>query len=237
MGRSMKPITTFLSLGLLLAAGILPAAEPLRLAILGDSTVCAYPADKSERGWGMYVAEWFKPGTVTVTNFAKSGRSTKSFIKEGLWEKAKQTKPDFVFIQFGHNDSHAKGRPEATDASGDFKDFLRRYADEARALGATPIFVTPMHRRVFHSDGTLDDILKPYAAAMKEVAAEKHAAVIDLHASSGALVLKLGEQASAAHANKAGDRTHFNEAGARAMAELVRKELPKAEPRLAERLK
>src|SRR5262245_45409627 len=81
------------------------AAEPLRLAIIGDSTVCDYPAEKPERGWGMFIEGYFQPGTVHVSNFAKSGRSTKTFIKEGMWDKTLKERPNFILIQFGHNDS------------------------------------------------------------------------------------------------------------------------------------
>src|ERR1043166_3114388 len=147
-------------------------------------------------------------------------------------EKALTEKPDFVLIQFGHNDSHATDRPEATSAAGDFRDYLRGYIDESRAAGATPILVTPMHRRTFDKDGKLTDILGPYAEAMKEVGAEKKVAVVDLHAASGKLFQQLGDAASAEMANQAGDRTHFNEKGARAMAELVMQELPTGAPPL-----
>ena len=94
-----------------------------------------------------------------------------------------------------------------------------------------------MCRRTFGPDGKLNDALRPYANAMKEVAAEKKVGVIDLHSTSGELFQKLGEAGSAELANKAGDRTHFNEKGARAMAELVMKELPTAEPSLRVLLK
>jgi lysophospholipase L1-like esterase len=139
--------------------------------------------------------------------------------------------------QFGHNDSHGPGRPESTDAATSYKEYLRRYIDDARAIGATPILVTPMCRRTFGSDGKLDDALGPYANAMKDVATEKKVGVIDLHSTSGELFQNLGEAASAELDNKAGDRTHFNEKGARAMAGLVMKELPAVEPSLRSLLK
>jgi lysophospholipase L1-like esterase len=199
--------------------------------------VCEFPASRPQRGWGQFVEEHFQPGAVKVINLAKNGRSSKSFITEGLWDQAKAQRPEFVLIQFGHNDSHARTEPKATDANGDFKEYLRRYADEARALGAKPIFITPMHHRTFHSDGSLSDILKPYAEAMKAVAAEKSAAVIDLHTMSGELFARLGEKGSEQYANAPGDRTHFNEAGARTMAGLVMRQLPGAEPRLAKVLR
>jgi lysophospholipase L1-like esterase len=206
---------------------------PLRIVVVGDSTVCEYPPSRPDRGWGMFLAEHFKPGTVEVINLAAAGRSTKTFIKEGRWAKALAEKPDIVLIQFGHNDSHAPEKPEATDAATDYRTYLRRYIDDTRAAGATPVLVTPMVRRTFNPDGTLQDALAPYADAMKTVAAEKHVGLVDLHASSKRLIQKLGPTASADLANRKGDATHFNEQGARAMAELVTTEIPAAAPALA----
>jgi rhamnogalacturonan acetylesterase len=208
---------------------------PMRLVIIGDSTVCEYPQTRPERGWGQFIQERFD--NVAVINLAASGRSTKTFIEEGLWKKALEQKPDYVLIQFGHNDSHGPDKPESTDAATTYKDYLRRYIDDSRAIGATPILVTPMVRRTFDAAGQLIDALAPYADAMKDVAKDKKVPVIDLHASTKALVEKLGPDASAEMANKTGDATHFNEKGARAMAELVLKDLPLAEPKLKEYLK
>ncbi len=230
------PFAIFLSLLALLA--VAKSADPAKLtiAIIGDSTVCDYPAEHACRGWGQFIAEHFKD-TVRVTNHAASGRSTKTFIAEGRWKRALAEKPDFVLIQFGHNDSHGPAKPESTAAATDYRDFLRRYVDESRAANATPIFVTPMHRRTFGADGALKDILQPYADAMKLVAAEKKVPVIDLHAASGALFLQLGKERCPELANAPTDFTHFNEKGARAMADLVMKELPAADARLAAELR
>ena len=210
---------------------------PVRIVLVGDSTVREYPADRPDRGWGQFVRERFKDGTVTVVNLAASGRSTKTFIEEGRWKKALAEKPDYVLIQFGHNDSHAPGRPESTDAATAYREYLRRYVDEARAVGATPILVTPMVRRTFDARGRITGNLGPYADAMKAVGREKKAAVIDLHAASLALAERLGPEKSAEFANKPGDATHFNEKGARAMADLVLRALPLAEPKLKDYLK
>lgn len=219
-----------------------PAARPLRLVIVGDSTVCNYPATSPNRGWGQFIQERFKDGTVRVINLAASGRSTKTFIREGRWKKALEEKPDYVLIQFGHNDSHGPGHAEATSASGDYKDYLRRYVDESRAVGATPVLVTPMVRRNFDAQGKIAEPtgagnLIPYVNAMKEEGHEKKAPVIDLYASSKALAETLGGAKSADLANREGDHTHFNEKGARAMAGLVMKELPGAAPGLKPFLK
>jgi len=185
----------------------------------------------------MFIEERFQQGSVKVINLAAAGRSTKTFIKEGRWQKALDEKPDYVLIQFGHNDSHDPGKPEATDAATDYKDYLRHYIDDTRAIVATPILVTPMVRRTFRADGGLDDGLQRYADAMEGVGVEKKVPVIDLHASSKKLVEQLGPEKSAEMANKQGDNTHFNENGARAMADLVMKELPVAAPKLKDYLK
>lgn len=232
--------TAALSFCLLLTMSIQAKAEavksPLRLALIGDSTVCDYPTDKPQRGWGQFVQDYFK-NEVTVINLAKGGRSAKTFIKEGLWQKTLNEKPDVILIQFGHNDSHAPDKPEATGAGTDYKDYLRRYIDDTRASGGTPILITPMVRRNFGPDGKLRDILQPYADAMKQVGTEKKVPVIDLHTSSWALVEPLGSKGSADMTSAPGDGTHFNRKGAKAMAELVMKELPAAAPILKRHLK
>ncbi|MEI9893390.1 MAG: rhamnogalacturonan acetylesterase [Chthoniobacter sp.] len=212
-------------------------ATPVKIAVIGDSTVCEYPADSPNRGWGHYIGESFREDAVQIVNLAAGGRSTKTFIGEGRWTKTLAEKPQFILIQFGHNDSHAKDHPEATDAATDYREYLRRYVTEARAAGAVPVFITPMQRRNFRPDGTLEDILLPYAEAMKAIGAELHVPVVDLHAMSGELYLQLGPEKSLELANKPGDATHFGEKGARTMAELVMSKLPGAVPELKPLLK
>jgi 6-phosphogluconolactonase len=234
------PLAWILSLcaGVLLAAPAVRAADqpaPLRVVLIGDSTMCEYPSTDPRFGWGHFLQDYFND-SVRVINLAKSGRSTRTFIGEGLWAAALKQKPDFVLIQFGHNDSHGAGHPEATDAASTYRDFLRRYIDETRAAGATPILVTPMCRRDFGADGQLQNGLRPYADAMKAVAAEKQVGLVDLNASSVLLAQALGPTRSLALANRPGDATHFNEQGARAMAELVMRDLPAQAPALAARL-
>ncbi|HTB62374.1 MAG TPA: rhamnogalacturonan acetylesterase [Opitutales bacterium] len=209
--------------------------KSIKLVIVGDSTVCIWPANDSlhREGWGMEMQPFFK-SELQVVNLALSGRSTKTFISEGHWDKALAEKPDLVLIQFGHNDSHAPTNPEATDAATSFRDYLRKYIDDTRAIGAVPVLVTPMCRR------TATDNLQPYADAMKIVGAEKHVPVIDLHASSAKLYAQLGPDVQSLEANVAGggyDTTHFNAAGAKAMAKLVMDEFPAAAPQIKPYLK
>lgn len=220
-GLKLLSALSTISLSLLCAA----AAPPLKIAITGDSTVANYPLTGPARGWGQYLPESF-PSHITFINLAKNGRSTKTFRSEGLWAKTLAEKPNFILIQFGHNDSHDPSKPEATGAQTDYKQNLRLFIDEARAAGATPILITPMQRR------TAQDTLQPYADAMKEVAAEKQVPFIDLHAKSGQLYQRLGPEETASLAATATDQTHFNEKGARAMAALVLEDLPRCDPRL-----
>ena len=218
------------------------SSKAIRLVLVGDSTVCNYPDKSPNRGWGQFIEEKFADKSVTVINRAASGRSTKSFISEGRWKKALADKPDIVLIQFGHNDSHATTRPEATDPEKDYKENLRKYIDESRAIGAMPILVTPMVRRIFDEHGKIIEPEGPrgldvYASSMKAVGSEKNVPVIDLYSMSKALAEKIGPEASLELANKKGDSTHFNEKGARAMAGLVMQELPSAAPQLKPLLK
>lgn len=210
--------------------------HPLRLVIVGDSTVCNYPASNIKRGWGMYIQNYFKPD-LKVINLARSGRSTKTFIQEGLWARTLKEKPDYVLIQFGHNDSHAPGRPESTDANTTYKAYLRQYIAEARAVGAKPVLVTPMCRRNFDADGKLKDALLPYADAMRKVAEKNAVPLVDLHTESARLFERLGPAGSNQFADKPSDHTHFNEQGAKAMAALVMQQLPLVEPSLKPYLK
>jgi lysophospholipase L1-like esterase len=218
-----------------------PAGEPgakkgpLRVVLLGDSTVCDYPPEAPVRGWGQYLAEGLK-GPVVVRNLAASGRSTRTFLKEGRLQKALAERADFALIQFGHNDSHARGRPESTDAATDFQENLRTYVQAFRKAGTVPILVTPMHRRTFRADKVTEE-LKPYADAMKAVAAEMKVPVVDLYTRSGELFERLGDAGSADLSSSTKDRTHFSEKGARAMARLVLEGLKATDTRLKETIK
>ena len=243
----LRPILILVSFASMVfsAASAAEPSLPVRIATIGDSTMCEYPADRPKRGWGHYVEEHFRSDTVKVFNTAADGRSSKTYIQEGRWEKTLQEKPNYVFIQFGHNDSHQPANRESTDPATTFKDYLRRYIDESRAAGAIPILVTPMVRRKWDEAGKFSEappnpgyrVLGTYTAAVREVGTEKKVPVIDLYASSLAFFAKLGPVASIEFANSPTDNTHFNEKGARAIADLVFRELPAAAPDLSKLLK
>ncbi|HEY9247987.1 MAG TPA: rhamnogalacturonan acetylesterase [Rariglobus sp.] len=212
---------------------------PPAIALIGDSTVCDYPLTGRMRGWGQLLPEYLQAG-VAVRNEAKGGLSTKTFPRD-RWRALLASHPDYVLIQFGHNDSHAKDRPESTDAATDYAENLRHFVAEARAAGVTPILVTPVRRRLFKQGKTTEE-LAPYAESMRGVAEETKTLLVDLHAMSGDLYARLGETDSTPFTLNAtdqadrpglGDRTHFTEYGARRMARLVAEGISKADTRLS----
>lgn len=212
------------------------ADDSIRIALAGDSTVKTYTKEGDPtRGWGQTIGSFFKDN-VKFENHAEGGRSTKTFINENRWKKILDSKPDYVFVQFGHNDSHAKDKPESTDAATDYKEYLRQYADDALKAGIKVIFITPMHRRSFRNGKVTEELL-PYANAMKEVAKEKNILLIDLYSSSGKLLEEKGEEPATDLFCSVKDRTHFSQKGAEEMARLIVEDLKKTDSPLKNYIK
>jgi lysophospholipase L1-like esterase len=193
--------------------------------------MASYPNPPKDRpdlhGWGQVFGEHFT-ARVEILNRAASGRSTKSFVAEKRWAKVLEERPDYVFIQFGHNDQ--KDKDLAPD--GGYREYLARYIEEAKKAGIKPVLVTPVARRTFDKDGKPTTTLGPYADATKKVAKDQGVPVIDLHQLSFELYGKLGDKGSADFSPAEADRTHFSKKGAKAIAELVAKQLPDAVPEL-----
>ncbi len=206
----------------------------IKIVLVGDSTV----ATKS--GWGNGFASRLTDGAECV-NRAVSGRSSKNFRDEGHWEKALALKPDYVLIQFGHNDMPGKGPERQTDPKTTFPEKLARYIDEARAQNAKPILVTSLTRRTFGPDGKIKSTLGPYVEATKKVAAEKNVPLIDLHALSIVHVEAMNRDDVTAlepvTASGARDFTHLSEKGAEVFGNIVADEVSKVVPELAPLIK
>lgn len=208
--------------------------------MIGDSTMCMYePSRAPLTGWGMPFAGFFD-STVVIDNRARGGRSTRTFISEGRWQPIADSmqEGDYVLIQFGHNDEAKEEKyKERYTPVADYKTNLIKFITEARARKAIPVLITPVTRMQFDKDGKIKETHKEYSAAVWEVGKEYAAPVIDLDARSRDLLQQFGP----AHAKllfmqldsldhpaySAGqkDNTHFNEYGARRIAELVLKEL------------
>jgi pectinesterase len=202
--------------------------------LVGDSTMSDKEAKAfPETGWGMPFEHFFD-STVTIDNRAKNGRSTRSFIAEGLWEGVVDhlRRGDYVFIQFGHNDE-VKEKTDRFTTPAEFTDNLERYISDTRKKHAVPVLLTPVTRRRFSPDGTAEETHPVYADLVREVAAKQKVALIDMDAKSIALLQDAGpvrsiqwynHLAPGEHPNYPDGRkddTHFSPAGARKMADLV----------------
>lgn len=176
-------------LAALLASCAIAQTAPIRIILVGDSTVAV------KSGWGPgFCAD--VTAEVTCLDMAKGGRSTSSYRAEGSWEqvlselKRGTFAATYVLIQFGHNDQPGKpGR--STDLATEFPANLRRYVEEVKAAGAKPVLITSLTRRIFRN-GRLSDTLQPWADATRKVAADEGVPVLDLHADSMAAVEKMG---------------------------------------------
>ena len=228
----------------------LPVSAQLTVYLAGDSTA----ANKSEKarpetGWGEMLQRHFDPTKVKVDNRALNGRSTKSFIDEGHWQKLVDAlkKGDFVFIEFGHNDEK-KDKPAIYASPDDYKVNLTRFIREVRAKGATPVLMTPVSRRKFENNAVVKTHGE-YPDAVKAVGKAEKVAVIDMESKSAAVHSQLGEEGSRTLFNqlKPGenpnypkgveDNTHFNPKGAEEMAKLAVEGIKEDKLKLAKYLK
>jgi DNA sulfur modification protein DndE len=210
------------------------AAENPRIYTIGDSTMCNYPLDGALRGWAMALGDHFIDPAM-VHNHATSGRSTKSFIDEGRWDKvmAELRAGDFVIIQFSHNDEKKEDPKRYTDPATSFRDNLRKFIRETRSKNATPILATPVSRRKFDAQGKLQLTHGAYPDAIRAVAKEEKVPLIDLEKSTFAWLQATGDEPSKKFfmwfepgehpkvPEGSKDNTHFREAGAKAVAQLA----------------
>ncbi len=207
-----------------------------RVFLAGDSTMAPkLPADAPETGWGMIFPEYFDTTAVRFENHAVNGRSTKSFRSLGHWDKmiARVQAGDYVFLQFGHNDSKVDDTVRYAPAKTVYRANLLRFIAEIRAKGGQPILLTPVVRRKFDEKGQFVDMHGDYPGVVREVAAAQQVPLIDLWAKSKTLVEQLGaDDSKQLFMNFAGglypkfpaakeDNTHFSPFGAALMAGLV----------------
>lgn len=223
--------------------------KKIKVYLIGDSTIAnkeikAFP----ETGWGMPF-RYFFDSTVEVDNRAKNGRSTKSFIAEGLWQLVVDNlnEGDYVLIQFGHNDEGKEkvGRYTTPD---EFKINLTKYVNDSRNKKAIPVLITPVARRTFDSTGKIKESHPVYSDAVREVAKQMNVPLIDLDEKSKELLQQFGQENSkwlynytsvGEHPNYPDghkDDTHFSELGARKMAEIVLAEIKSLQLDLVNRI-
>ena len=223
------------------------------LYIIGDSTV--RNGDGSGRngqwGWGSFMAAYFDTTKISVQNQAIGGRSSRTFITEGRWDKILATlkKGDYVLMQFGHNDAsplddtaRARGTIKGTGIESkeiynpitkkqetvySYGWYLRKYVHDTKAKGAIPIICSLIPRNQW-KDNKVQRSNDSYAKWAADIAREEGAYFIDLNN----LIADDYDKIDTAKVSSFfyGDHTHTNEAGARRNASVVVNEIKRINP-------
>ena len=212
------------------------------LFLIGDSTVKNGSGDgaNGQWGWGEPIAAYFDPAKITVLNRARGGRSSRTFITEGLWDQVLSAmKPgDFVLMQFGHNDggplndnSRARGTIKGTGEEIEEIDnmltnkheivhtfgwYLRKYVTDTKSKGSTPIICSPIPRKIWKDGKIVRDQYAPWAEA---VAKSERVAFIDLNQIIARQYEAMGQEK--VEALFADEHTHTTLAGAELNAASV----------------
>ena len=265
----MRNIITFVLCTLYLCT---LSAAPRRVHTIGDSTMSDYkPAATPKRGWGMYLQVFFNQDSIEVNNRGKSGASTRTFYEtENLWPSVKRQMKagDYLIIQFAHNDEKCKGedvyvqnaklRAEGKDTLTDmrgtepnttYKQYLRKFINEAREMGVKPILMSPICRAYF-KDGKINEEGrhnltsermnelknegdKDYVRCMREVAEEMQVPFLDMTERTREMYESEGQEICMKRYFNCGDKTHTGQEGGMLNAHLAYL-LIKNSPELAE---
>ena len=231
-----KFFLTLLTCTLLCGLSLGAAKSKIRIFVAGDSTAQTYSEENSiQRGWGQRLQLFFDEDKVEVVNRSIGARSSGTFISEGRWDGImRDIQPgDFVIVQFGHNDTSPNmARYVAPDA---YKANFAKFANNARAKGATPIFCTSIAMRTWKNGELV--VERPHFAEyiqyVRDVAAELNVILIDMHKETLDLIRSLGDEGSkelyyhvkvgdhpSIQADKQDD-THLREKGAMAYAKII----------------
>lgn len=207
--------------------------------IAGDSTAQSYNIAKTypQTGWGQVFADYLTDDII-VENRSMAGRSSKSYNNDGRMDNIlTEIKPgDYVLIQFGHNDGSSK--PERYISIDDFKKLIaEKYIGETVKRGAIPIILSPTPHYSPDENGKFAPTILDYSQAAKEIAAETNTVFLDVQAKIAERWTELGAEKvkkfyfinekgeSVAYPDGTDDHTHFKEAGAREVAQIVATEL------------
>ena len=236
---------------LICSATAFSQSAPVTIFLAGDSTMAAkLPEKRPETGWGEMLQQYFDPTRVVVDNHAQNGRSTKTFISEGRWQAIvdKLKNGDWVFVQFGHNDSSKEKGERYTPPDG-YRANLVRFILDVRVSKANIVLLTPVMRRRFDKDGNFVDSHGEYPDIVRSVAREQKVPLIDMHRKSEAIIKKLGVDGSrvlflqlkpaenANYPNGIEDNTHFVPKGAEEMAKVAIEAITEEKLKLREFLK
>lgn len=179
-----------------------PPGHMPTLFIIGDSTVKNHT--RGLQGWGDPITVYFDPAKIKVLNRALGGRSSRTFLTEGLWDAVlTQIQPgDFVLMQFGHNDGGSLMAPKSrasikgngdetqnvviaatgkTETVHSYGWYLRKYITDAKGKGATSIVLSPIPRNIWIDDHHIGRNTNDYGKWAKEAARDTGAFFIDLN--------------------------------------------------------
>lgn len=215
--------------------------EKPTLYIIGDSTVRNDDAT-GHRGWGSHIGNYLDTTKINISNQAMAGRSTRTFIKEGRWDKVISSikKGDFLIMQFGHNegsnpDTNRAGYRGVLKGTGDeTKDlvwpdgkpetvhtygwYLKKFVTEAKAKGAT-VLIASMIPRNDWKDGKVVRASENYGKWAAEVSQSQGAYFIDLNSITADKYDQWGPEKVKAYFPN--EHTHTSPEGARINAESV----------------
>ena len=211
----------------------------INIYLIGDST-CQTNNDETypQIGWGQVFNKYIKD-KYSVINLAKNGRSSKSFLEEGLFKFCEENlnSGDYLFIQFGHNDE--KDDERHTDPNSSYKKYLSHYIDFARNRNAIPVLLSSIYRRQFINKKLNPDCHKEYRQAMEELSYEKNVHFIDLTRLTKEILELIGDEESKKfymnfqssiyknYPQGKEDNTHLRYLGAKLVCSLIRNELNK----------
>ena len=208
--------------------------------VVGDSTANNHA--NGGLGWGDPFISYFDATKVNVLNRARGGRSSRTFITEGLWDKVltEMKAGDFVLIQFGHNDggvindeSRARGSLPGTGEETEEIDnlltkkhevvhtygwYMRKMIADTKAKGATPIVLSLTVRNIW-KDGRVERGSGRFAQWAAEIAKSQNVEFIDLTTIIADKYEQLGQEKVKEFFGP--DHTHTSPAGAQLNAELV----------------
>lgn len=255
----MKLFKHIVVLLILLFLGFIEAQElqeniqkKITIYTIGDSTMAdkKNPEENPEHGWGQILPLFFNE-SVVISNHAVNGRSTRSFIDQGLWDNVyeKLKKGDYVFIQFGHNDQKANDSTRYTNPHTTYRHNLMRFVTEALQKGANPVLFSSIVRRNFNEQGTLVNTHGEYPMETCLVAEAMDVPFVDLQYLTEQLEESYGVEGSkklhlhfepgevSYYPEGKNDDTHLSKLGATEVAKLVVNELKNKVPNLVPYLK
>lgn len=253
MNFKRKSIAIFSALFILLSSFLVLKKEKPVFYIIGDSTVKNGDGTgkNNQMGWGTVITPFFDTTKIDVRNHAIGGRSSRTFITEGRWDKILQTlkKGDYVIIQFGHNDQSplddtARARGTIKGIGEDSVEiwnpirkmkevvhtygwYMRKYVRETKAKGAIPIICSLIPRNGW-KDGKVNRQSDSWALWAKQIADQEAAYYIELNGLVADKYDEMGQVAVKAFFQA--DNTHTNKDGAVLNASIVAQELKRINP-------